>query len=170
MSLAATCNHRFNGTPECHNCGMTRESIREAIEFLIDHGQDKGYPVVSKDKWQQAFYVQCRMEGQSHNMAEICALQQMPGTSGTDRAFLEGIENQFRGAEWEGDTYRNIAKQAGVDTTGKFYKGTLANYPGDPRAWVADQHDARRVADDYNLQVNGSFTRNRVDGIYDSDA
>lgn len=78
----------------------------------------------------------------------------------TDSTFLAGHCNgsQFEQEPWVGDYYRSIADAAGVDTTGKVYKGGLASFPGDPMAWVGGRGDVERVAREKGLKVEGDVT------------
>lgn len=92
--------------------------------------------IVSSSPDRQAFYEKLRRDGVSHNMAEMCALQQPPGTSGSDRAFMEG-------------------------STGKRYIAQLGRKgfkPGtDPQAWVSGVDDlvARCRAQNKDCEVAG---------------
>lgn len=108
----------------------------------------------------QHFWLKMIADGQSERFATMAALQQPPGTKGTDRAFLEGKNNQ----EWLGDMPKRQAdyilkeaKAAGVSTAGKVYMSGLADKRGwcDPQAWVSDVSDIKRVAKARNLQVRG---------------
>lgn len=108
----------------------------------------------------QRHYLKCIADGQSPRFAEMVALMQPPGTRGTDRAFLEGKNNQ----EWLGDMPKRQAnyilkeaKAAGISTTGKVYMSGLADKRGwcDPQAWISDVSDIKRVAKARNLQVRG---------------
>lgn len=95
-----------------------------------------------------------------HKWAEMCVLQQPPGTKGTDRALMQGRLNQ----EWLGqmapDTASHMlaeAKAAGISTNGKYYMGGLADKRAhrDPAAWVDSAGDILRVAKQRNLTVSG---------------
>jgi len=71
-----------------------------------------------------------------------------PGTSGTDRAFLEGTENnrQFQDQPEIGDRYKREARKHGKKMgRGEVYKASLARFPGDPRAFVSDIGQAKKV-------------------------
>ncbi len=72
----------------------------------------------------------------------------------TDTTFLAIADNcngkQFEKDPKAGDYYRRMAERAGVSTTGKIYMPGLAAFPGDPRAWVSDRGDVRRIC-----EVNG---------------
>ena len=108
----------------------------------------------------QRHYLKCIAAGQSPRFAEMVALQQPPGTKGTDRAFLEGRNNQ----EWLDDMPKRQAnyilkeaKAAGISTAGKVYMSGLADKRGwcDPSAWISDVSDIKKVAKARNLQVRG---------------
>ena len=106
----------------------------------------------------QERYDQMRAEGLSHNLAEMFALQCPPGMAGTDSAFLEGHCNgsQFDGQEHIGDMYRAEAAAAGVDVKGKVYLGSLAQYPGDPAAWVSGRGDVKRICEERGWGCRGA--------------
>ena len=87
------------------------------------------------------------------------ALSQPP-MSNSDREFLEGTcnGNQFENEPWVGDLYRKEAQAAGVNITGKVYKSSLADYPGDPTAWVSDRGDVRRVCEEKSITCRGAVS------------
>jgi hypothetical protein len=82
-----------------------------------------------------AAYVECRNNGCNEKLADMLASQQGPGLL-TDATFMEG--------KWDGGItdlktrlrYKGIAEKAGVNAEGRQYVSGLANYPGDPAAWV----------------------------------
>jgi hypothetical protein len=86
--------------------------------------------------------------------------RQAPGTRWSDRAYMEGevLNNGL------GDHPREMAeamveqaKKAGINITGKVYKGGLADDrgAGDPRAWVGSADEALQVCRDRNLNITG---------------
>lgn len=108
-------------------------------------------------------YLSAMENGGGERFAEMCALQTPPGTKGSDRAFFEGRSNQqqfdqmpARQAQW----LLKEAKQAGINPTGKYYLGGLADKRGwkDPKAWVSNIDDVKRVAQERNLHVEGAVT------------
>ena len=108
----------------------------------------------------QAHYVQMVADGQSPRFAEMCALQQPPGTKGSDRAFMEG---RLAG-NWIDTMPKKVAnamlreaKLAGISTAGKFYMGGIADKRGykDPEAWIDSASDVLRVAKKRDLEVHG---------------
>lgn len=105
-------------------------------------------------------YVRLRSEGYTHKWAEMCALQQPPGTKGTDRALMHGRYND----QWLGDMMPDTAahvlreaRAAGINTSGKYYMGGIADKRAhrDPAAWVDSTADILRVAKERNLTVSG---------------
>lgn len=108
-----------------------------------------------------ALYEKLLSEGYSHKWAEMCALQQPPGVSGTDRAYMQGRYNNQQLDSMPPDHARNIvtlAKRAGINPSGKYYASSLADHrgPADPAAWVDSTSDVRRVAIERNLTVSGA--------------
>lgn len=105
-------------------------------------------------------YIRMINAGQSPMFAEMCALQQPPGTQGTDRAFMQG---RLDGNWMDGLPPRMAkkmareAKAAGINVNGKYYLGGLADKRGhmDPSAWVDSVSDIKRVAKARNLNVSG---------------
>ncbi len=114
------------------------------------------YPVVSDDWLVQVRYWAIRLEGESHNMAEVLATRAFPGLR-TDALFNLGRVNgnQFEAQPWMGDYYKQRAEAAGVNTTGKYYSRALADYPGDPTAWVSDRGDVLRVCKEKGYRCTG---------------
>jgi len=107
-----------------------------------------------------AHYKRSVASGATERFAEMVALQQPPGTKGTDRAFMQG---RLAG-EWmnnmpkrQADRMVQDAKRAGINTSGRFYMGGLADKRGhmDPEAWVDSTADIVRVAQKRNLEVHG---------------
>mgnify|MGYP006269428287 CR=1 FL=1 len=108
----------------------------------------------------QEHYLRMIADGQTPRFAEMCALAQPPGTKGTDRAFMEG---RYAGS-WLGEMHGPMARRmteearaAGINISGKFYMGGLADRRGhrDPAAWVDSVADVRRVAEQRGLHVQG---------------
>ncbi len=101
-------------------------------------------------------YWAMRDDNQSHRMAFLLASQKFPATR-TDVDFNRGRVNgnQFEQTPDQGDHLKSMAEAAGVNTTGKWYCRGLADYLGDPTAWVSDRHDVLSVAKAKNLTVHG---------------
>jgi hypothetical protein len=113
------------------------------------------FPTVSPDPVVQARYEDMRLDGQSHNMAEMLATRSFPGVK-TDSVFNEGKFSGDTGRIGPQELWRiQQAEAAGVSTTGKWYCSGLASFPGDPTAWVSDRGDALRVAKEKNLTLHG---------------
>jgi hypothetical protein len=103
-------------------------------------------PTISVDPGIQRFYEAMRARGESHFIAEMCALRQSPGTNYTDQAFMEGIATRepFEHSPEYAAMAKRKAKAAGVSTAGKRYFHSLAECPGDPKAWVGDTGEMKR--------------------------
>ncbi len=98
--------------------------------------------------------------GMTERFASMCALQQPPGTRGTDRAFMEGrYANEWMKNQPKALTDRMLrdAHKAGISTSGKFFMGGIADNRGhcDPEAWVDSTADVLRVAKKRDLEVHG---------------
>jgi hypothetical protein len=100
------------------------------------------------------------LDGQTEAFAIMCALQQPPGTKGTDRAFQEGRLD----GSWLNDMPVHQANKivreaqaAGISVSGKQYISGIADKRGhmDPMAWVSDTSDVLKVAKARNLTVQG---------------
>jgi hypothetical protein len=93
--------------------------------------------------------------------ALMCALQEPPGARGTDRAFMQGRYNNQQLDGLPGRQARWLAAEAraaGIDISGKYYCGGLADHRGwkDPEAWVSGVDDVKRVAQKRRLHVTGA--------------
>lgn len=93
--------------------------------------------------------------------AAMVALQQPPGTKGTDRAFLEGRQNNEQLDDMPRRQAAYVAKearQAGISISGKYYCAGIADKRGwkDPEAWVTSSDDVLKVARKRRLHVTGS--------------
>lgn len=135
--------------------------LREAAWVtLLACGAGAEYPRVSRHDDEQAAYVAQRLDGAAHRLAEMLATATPPGAM-TDREFLYGHcnGNQFEATPEAGDAYRRVAEANGQDTTGKVYVSGLAEYPGDPRAWVSGRGDVARVLDERGWGAEGAVSR-----------
>lgn len=108
----------------------------------------------------RAHYRSMIADGATERWAVMCALQQPPGTQGTDRAFMQGRY----GGEWLNSMNKQCAerlvreaKRAGINVAGKFYMGGLADRRGhlDPAAWIDSVSDIKKVAQERDLHVQG---------------
>lgn len=93
--------------------------------------------------------------------AAMVALQQPPGTKGTDRAFLEGRQNNEQLNDMprrQAEYVSQEARHAGINISGKYYCAGIADKRGwrDPAAWVTSTDDVLRVARKRRLHVAGS--------------
>lgn len=109
----------------------------------------------------QEIYDAAIANGADHKFAEMLALQQPPGTKGTDTVWMAGRHaDPLAGApenmkRW----YVARAKAAGIPTSGKVYMSEVADKrgPEDPGAWVGGLDDliATTKQKGLGLTVNG---------------
>lgn len=154
----ATCLEKYRQLYERLQTDHAAHQYSDILGVLRREGKLQKWPVISRNDEQQALYVALRMDGMSHPLAEMLALQSPP-MSNTDREFLEGrggCYDQFKGQQEVGDYYSRLARGAGVDTTGKVYLSGLAAYPGDPRAWVSGRGDVKKVCEERGWSCDGS--------------
>ena len=93
--------------------------------------------------------------------AEMVATRTPPGTKGTDRAFLEGRQNNQQLDDLpkrQAQYMVREAKRAGINISGKHYVAGIADKRGwrDPAAWVSSNDDVLRVAHARRLSVSGT--------------
>src|SRR6516225_9010901 len=105
----------------------------------------------------QAEYERLRAAGESHTIAEMLAYAQPPGVNNTDRAFMEGkgCGEQFEGQDVIGDLYAQNLRDLGGSPKGKRYLHGLAEFPGDPRAWVSGLGEAKAYAESRGWGIRG---------------
>lgn len=121
---------------------------------------DLPFEIKRAPKHVQDHYLQVLAMGYGERWALMAALQQPPGTKGTDRTFMHGRLN----GEWLGELPEKQAKYilreakaAGIDVVGKVYCSGLADKRGwcDPAAWVDSVSDIQKVAQARNMNVQG---------------
>lgn len=108
-----------------------------------------------------ATYKRSRASGATEQFAIMCALQTPPGTRGSDRAFMEGRYNNQQLDAMPVRQAKYVAKearQAGINISGKYYVGGLADRRGwrDPKAWVSSNDEVLKVAQERRMAVSGS--------------
>jgi hypothetical protein len=117
----------------------------------------KELPVVSDDPQIQHEYVRLRMEGVSHNLADMFS-HQKPPRADDDTTFLAARRprEQFAGTPYLGDFYAKEAKAKGMNISGCIYENGLARYPGDPDAWVSDRGEIRKKVEARGIGCEGA--------------
>jgi len=105
----------------------------------------------------QEHYDECIRNGCSPKLAEMFSTGQAPSPR-TDNTFLEGRWNQFEKTPWLGDAYKRVADAHGFDVKGKVYLSQLAEFPGDPRAWVSGRGDVQKVCEERGWGCSGSVS------------
>lgn len=132
-------------------------------EILAFDDLVRSFPLVSKDPETQASYLNMRLAGESHNIADMLAHRTFAGVK-SDAVFNEG---KFSGVadrcQPEELWLRSQAEAAGVSTTGKWYCRGLASFPGDPTAWIDSRGDVLRIAKEKNMKVSGYVEQGNID-------
>lgn len=117
----------------------------DGAEVVAEFPDAEGSDVV-RDEWgciqphvtRLAFYTRLRREGQTHRWAEMCALQSAPRGM-TDDVFFAGMQRP--GDTLEPRMLKTLLKQAKREgfapSPGATYYPALAEYQGDPKAWVS---------------------------------
>lgn len=122
---------------------------------------------ISSNAEVQSRYETMRRKGESHAMAEMLATRRAPNLNGTDTAFLRGKHlNNGLENNWIGDEMRTKARSAGIPIDGKVYVAQLADTRGaaDPKAWVSDTGDIKRVCEQNGWGCDGSVKTARYEG------
>lgn len=83
-----------------------------------------------------------------------------PPMSNTDREFLEGRNDNQQQATLGmfAEQFKAQAVAAGVSPKGKVYQSGLAQFPGDPQAWVSDRADVARRCAELNYGCEGAVS------------
>lgn len=109
-----------------------------------------------------AIYAQAIANGASPQFADMLASRQPPGTKGTERAFMEGRNNN-EDLNRMNKSLRNdlleTARKAGVSVSGKTYCSGIARFAHDPQAWVSgrDEVAARCKENGWSCEGNVNF-------------
>lgn len=113
---------------------------------------------ISNNREKQAHFEMMLDNGESERFAEMIALQKAPYAKPD---YVVHRLNQDKPSPVD-DYCRQVAESLGCSTTGKTYVSQLADFPGDPLAFVSDEHDIKRVC-----QLKGKSTEGLVDYTYD---
>ena len=120
----------------------------------------------------QAAYENMRARGESHSMAQMLAYRTAPA-SRTDDDFFRGVGTLDKqigddDGHYINDVTANYRKATGHDPNpNHLYVSTLAQYPGDPRAFVASRGDVSRRAEELGVGVSGMVNVKPVEPIAD---
>ncbi len=124
---------------------------------------------LTNGEWQWDPPLQETQEEKDRRWRELVESRGRYLTLHTNTTFLSAFApsgGQFEGCPDIGDHYQDVARDAGVDITGKVYLTGLAEFPGDPRAWVSDRDEALRVAEERGWGAEGAGCKvaPRLDG------
>jgi hypothetical protein len=105
-------------------------------------------------------YTDEELRAQALSFQEMLKSRRAPVMKGSDRAFLEGdvIHHGLQGIRRDMAEHMVAeARRAGINITGKVYKGGLADQrgPADPEAWVGSTDDVLAVCKRKKLRCNG---------------
>ncbi len=128
------------------------------------------YEIISKNPRIQADYEKMRSEGTSHKLAEMFALQRPPRAN-DDTTWLASQSDAIGGANLDGKpemvqkAYTEPAKAAGVNIKGSVYVPGLAEFPGDPNAWVKNLSEVKSKVEKKGWGCDGAVNvKARNDG------
>jgi hypothetical protein len=102
-------------------------------------------------------YVECRNNGCNDKLADMLASQTPPG----------GISDcVFMSDKWDGGIpdlktrlrYKKEAEKAGVHAEGRQYVSGLAQYPGDPSAWVDGTAEIKQKCEARGWNATGAVS------------
>lgn len=103
------------------------------------------WPVVSDDPAIQGFYERCRIDGVAHSLAEMFAFQSPP-TPHDDTTWLRLNSKNIGGHEnpFIHEAYTAPSRELGLSTSGSVYMPSIADFPGDPKAWVKNESELKQ--------------------------
>jgi hypothetical protein len=118
--------------------------------------------MISSDPIIQERYERMVANGVAPRLAETLAFRQAPASK-SDREFFAGRRNgeeftRGKKAEVYGEFLLREAKRHGFNPKGKTYISGLAEFAGDPKAWVDSTGDIVRQCEQRGLDCNGSIT------------
>lgn len=90
----------------------------------------------------------------------------VPAYLGSDRKIFQGSDDGFGENNYARQQALANARAAGVDVAGAKYFPTLADEPGDPKAWLRDGTDIRKRAAEIGADVDfggRKFTAPRIE-------
>jgi len=118
----------------------------------------------------QAAYERMRAQGQSHSMAEMLAYRQAPGAQ-TDREFQRGqgtLESQYgNDPQYLHEITQTAMRNGYKPNVNDVYVPGIAAFPGDPRAFVTDRGEIKKVAEERGLGISGMVKHKAPQPEYD---
>jgi hypothetical protein len=154
----------LNLPPSARVRGQSRPSATNAARYRNPPALMTGYPLIEDPNGPnghiQAAYEELRRSGESHSIAEMLAYRQAPASKTTDD-FLRGIGTLDKQLGDNNNFYLNKVVQQYTKEMGHppnpnyVYSPGLARYTGDPRAFVANEADVKRRAEELNVNVEG---------------
>lgn len=112
-------------------------------------------PVITNDPTRQSRYAEMRRKGMDHRAAEMLALQQPPGSK-TDREQFAGVGTLDKQLGDDADYICGEAKRRGYrPSPNDMYMENLADFPGDPKAFVKSRGDIAKRCEERGVPCQG---------------
>jgi hypothetical protein len=108
-----------------------------------------------------AIYQKAIANGASPLFADLLASRQPPGVKGTERAYMEGRNNNEDLNKMNATMRKHLlteAQAAGVSISGKTYCSGLARYANDPSAWVSGRDEVAARCRENGWECEGNVT------------
>lgn len=132
-----------------------------------------GIPIISPLPYVQEHYETCRRNGCNHNLAEMLAFKTAPA-SRTDDDFFRGVGTLDKqlgddDGHYQAQVLANYAKATGGGRPNEnyVYNAGLAEFPGDPRAFLDSAGSAKRLAEERNVSISGFVNHKASEPISD---
>lgn len=131
-----------------------------------------GYPIIDPNPQIQNEYLRLRAHGESHNIAEMLATRSAPN-SRSDADFFRGMGTLDKQIGDDPHSMQQVVDGYRAATGGRnpnpnySYQAGLAQFPGDPRAFVGGAGEIKRRAEELNVNVEGFVTHKASEPIVD---
>lgn len=113
------------------------------------------YQIITNDMARQDFYAQLRQKGMDHRGAEMLALQQPPGAR-SDREQFMGIGTLDKQLGDDAEYICGEAQRRGYNpAVNDMYMESIADFPGDPKAFVKSRGDIQRRCEERGVPCRG---------------
>lgn len=100
--------------------------------------------------------------GNTPQFAMMCIHRKAPNPGHSDQAFNRSARKRMNGmSDHEKNRITQLARQAGINTDGKYYVGRLGRYT-DPLAWCSTVDDVKAAARKKNLTVDGVVSHTAI--------
>jgi hypothetical protein len=132
-----------------------KDSDDATVRNTIDSYRSDMDAEIAEDWLKTLYYVMLRMQGTEHVWASMSACRKCGRQKGSDTAFWEHARSRMENmSPYMRNLLLDKAAKAGISTTGKFHMGGLGP-PDDPKAWVSDTSDIKKVCVERNYSCEG---------------